>query len=208
MTITFPRNDLFDGVDFEYEDCIFEPMVRQNVSRQENGSPIAVDLGEPIWVATYVTGPIEDPVGFEAKLNSLDGMINTFYGGDLRRQYPKQYPDGNFVEVGTAIHTLGGDNKSIRIKGLPATFQVSVGDYFSFDYGTGERALHQAMEAVTAVGGVTPLFEIRPHLFPGAAVDDVVTFKKPRAIMKLESVSRSKRDGIFGGVTFQAYQVP
>ena len=70
---------------------------------------------------------------------------------------------------------------TMSLKGLPAAYKLSVGDYLHFDYGDpARRAFHRVAEDVTASGaGVTPVFTVTPRLRAGAAVDQIVTLIKP-----------------------------
>src|SRR5690606_26037824 len=105
---------------------------------------------------------------------------------DLRRPYPLAYPDGDFSEAGVAVHTVGEDNKSLRLDGLPSSFVISRGDYLAISEADSPApaygALYQSMETVVAVAGVTPSFEVRPHLRPGTAVNDPVILKQPSTV--------------------------
>jgi hypothetical protein len=214
MSITFPRTDVM-SVDM----APGKPprlVSRQELSRQANGITRGKDLGSAIWMIDFSTVPLDndDAVAYEALLNSLDGVINGFEAYDIRRPYPAAYPDGNFIDSGT-IFTIGSDNKSIRLKTLPANFALSVGDYFSFDYGSSpsSRAYHQVVEAITASGaGTTAAFEVRPHfrspelLTPSPAIP--VTFKRPAGIFNLMpgSVDPVHVGPVHSSVAFSAYQ--
>lgn len=193
MAVSFPLADLMDVIQEIEPLKLFE---RQEYSRAASGVTYGKSLGSSLWMGSWTTKPMrhDDALDFEARLNTLDGVINTFYGEDVRRRYPKMYPNGTFDESAAAIHTLDTDGQ-IRIDGLPAGFVISRGDYFHFDYGTPtNRALHQASETVVCDGaGLSPLFEVRPHIRQGAEVDLAVSFKRPRAIFTLEPDSISKR---------------
>ncbi len=210
MTIAFPRSDILTSI--KYADQVWTLVSRQEYSRQANGVTRAKDFGSALWNAQYTTAPLpnDDAIAFEAALNSLDGVINSFYAGDLRRIYPRAHADGNFTDS-AKIASIGGDGKSLSLNTLAAGFQLSVGDYLSFDYGTGpSRALHQLVEAVTANGsGVTPIFEVRPYLQPGATTGTAVTMKRPAAAMVLmpASIQPKIQSGVFTAISFQAIQL-
>lgn len=211
MAITFPRTDVIEAL---YQDQPFELMERQEISRSQGGTPYAKSLSEAIWTVSMQTVPMhnDDSLDFVAILRSLDGSIGTFTAHDLRRPYPREYPDGNFTDSGK-LKTINENNKAVSLKGLPASFKVSRGDYFSFNFGSGRRALHQAMESVTADGsGDTTEFEVRPHIRPGVALspDVSVVFKKPSAIFVMEpgSLRPSRLNAIHEQYSFSAVQVP
>src|SRR5882724_1815525 len=159
MALTYPRTDIITSV--RYADQVLSLKSRQEMSTQSDGAVRGKDLGSALWTVEYTTVQMRCDAGvtFEAKLNSLDGVINAFEAGDLRRPYPLNYQSGVFSDAGQ-INSINANNKAVSFKNLPAGFVLSVGDYFHFDYG-GKRALHQLMESVTANGsGITSEVEI------------------------------------------------
>jgi len=149
----------------------------------------------------------------EAILNSLEDGIFTFYAGDLRRQYPREYPTGVFADT-AKIQTVGGNYKSLVINSAPANFKISRGDYFHFNFTdpvTSDpiRYLGQVMETVTCNGsGVSPSFEVRPHLNTSDISGQALVFKKPTGVFKLVngSVKVTQVDVMKSTVSFSAYQ--
>lgn len=211
MAITFPLTELMDLCEYSPEGQPWELGRRQEFSRTAGGRTIGKDLGGPLWAGGFSTIPlhVDDMLDVEAVLNSLDGVIGTFEARDLRRDYPRLHADGNFNDTGTIFSVTS--NKAISLAGLDIGFTVSRGDYLHFDHG-GNRYLLQAMESATATsGGVTPEFEVRPHLPAGLPLSPAipVTLKKPSAICSIVPGSISKRmiSGIHGVVSFQAMQV-
>jgi len=207
MTISFPRTDILS---VGFSDQTFTLMMRQEYSRTASGVTYGKDLGDPLWTATYTTQPLanDEAVAYEAKLNSLDGVIHPFEAGDLRKTAPRLYPAADFNDV-AVIETIGTNNKSISLSGLEAGFVLSVGDFLEFDYGT-NRALHQIMESVTAdEDGTTTEFEVRPHIRAGAEFGAPVRLKNPSALMALQpgSIKVSASGGIHTVISFGAIQV-
>lgn len=207
MAINSPRADIFTLTD--YQDQTFQLQSRQELSRTAGGQTLAKDLGSCLWLGSWTTWPIpnDDALAFEAALNSLDGAIQAFEAGDLRRLYPRLYPDGAGANDG-ALATVTSA-KTMTLSGLAAGQVISAGDYLSFTYGT-SRALHQAAESVAANGsGVTPAFEVRPYIRAGYALSAVVKLKLPRGLFTLmpNSVSSKLNGGLHSVVTFQAVQV-
>jgi hypothetical protein len=207
MAITFPRTDIITSVG--YTDQTFMLMSRQEISGQANGVLRGKDLGSALWTASYTTIELlnADAIAFEAALNSLDGLTNAFEAGDLRNRYPRNYPTGSFTDSGV-LATVGSNNKSLSISGLPANFVISAGDYFHFTYST-SRALHQAVETVTASGaGLSPVFEVRPFIRPGYTISNAVTFKLPNGqfILQPNSISTTLKSMVSSAVSFKAMQ--
>jgi len=206
MSISFPRTDILSSLRITAGP--FRLVSRQEMSRQANGVSRGKDFGSPLWFFDCTSAPIykDDAPGIEAPFHSLDGVINTFEAGDLRRPYPRAHADGNFVDGGT-LHTVDASRKSIRLNNLGAGFQLSVGDYLAFNYGA-FRALHQVMEAATADGaGLTPLFEVRPHVRDGYTLTAAVTLKNPKGIFTLLPDSYEPQvQGAFTVINFKAVQ--
>lgn len=210
MAISFPRTDIMSAV--AWEDQGWDLRERQELSRQANGITRGKSFGSALWTMAPRTVSLanELAVDYEAMLHSLDGVIGSFYAGDLRRPYPKEHADGDFTETSAAIHTIDANNKAVRIDGLPVAFIISRGDYFSITPTAGTPALYQAMETVTVDGaGISPLFEVRPHLRPGTAVDDVVSFKVPVAVFGLDpsSIESRRMGALHSAISFRAVQL-
>lgn len=211
MAITFPLTGLMSLCEYSPSGRPWELVHRQEFSRTAGGRTIGKDLGGPLWAGGFSTIPlhIDDMLDVEAVLNSLDGVIGTFEARDLRRPYPKEHADGNFNDTGV-IQSVQ-NNKAISLAGLDIGFKISRGDYLQFTYAS-NRYLIQAMEDATAVsGGVTPEFEVRPHLPPNMPLSPAISvvLKEPSAICVLVpgSVSKSMLSGIHGTVSFEAMQV-
>lgn len=108
------------------------------------------------------------------------------------------------------IASLGANNKSLSLSGLTEGFALSRGDMLAFDYGDpARRALHRIAEAAVAdAAGITPVFEVRPHIRPGASAGLPVRLVKPAAKMILMpgSLQVSAADEFRTAISFQAIQ--
>lgn len=209
MAITFPRTDIMTMVDYSADTAPPQLVTRQEFSRQGSGRTIGKDFGSALWLVNYVTAPLlnDDASAFEAVLDTLDGVVNTFEACDLRKTMPRLYPTGAGANNGVLL-SVNANNKALALSGLAAGQVVSVGDYLSFTYGSA-RALHRVAEAVTANGsGVTVQFEVRPHIRPGFTLTNAVTLKNPRGIFTLVpgSVSSKPSNDVCSIISFQAMQ--
>jgi hypothetical protein len=207
MSLSFPLVDLQSFVPIASQSFLL--ISRQELSRQANGITIGKDFGSAIWMPEFSTDVVnnDDAVAYEAKLNSLDGVINMFAAGDLRRRYPRAYPTGNFNDTGV-LASVNANNKALAISGLDPSFVLSIGDYLSFDY-SGGRALHQVVEAATADGsGATTQFEVRPHIRAGYTVSTPITLKKPQGyfILMPGSIQAKSNGPVTSVVSFKAVQ--
>jgi hypothetical protein len=165
----------------------FQLEYRNELSRMAGGNPRVADLGPELWLTRIQTTDLlrEEFLQADAEFNKLRGSLNTFLAYPPYSWYPQKDKLG--VALGSAavqIHAVGGDNKSLRLKGLPAGYVLTKGDFLSFIHGTTKYALHQLTTGATADGGgITPLFEVAPHLRAGVAVDLNVTLVRPHCEM-------------------------
>lgn len=182
-----------------------------------SGEMLAAQLAPPRWSGSVslVAMTHAKAAEVQALFEALDGPMNSFYLYAPQKQFPVMDPDGSILGTDTpTIHTIGVNNRSLRLQGLPEGYVLSVGDFLSFSYGENpeRRAFHRVVERVVASSsGVTPLFEMRPHLRPGVAVDLPVALVRPAA--KVFVVPDSFTPGTASaawteGMSFQVMQRP
>lgn len=217
MSIGYPL-DILPG--FPGWTTDFDLMWRQEQSRQANGRTIVKDLGSPLWRGGYVTRSLKPNLldEWRAKLDALENGMQTFKGYPLSRCYPIAYPSGawptgdSFNGLTATIYAVGVDNKSLRVDLLPAGFELRVGDMIQITRASDpvRYDLHRVMEAATADGsGITPSFEVRPHLWPGVAENDLVAVKRPwcpMAIVPGSIASPADPSTGRGSISFQAVE--
>lgn len=216
MAVLFPRStaSLADTLRIMSVRWILQE--QQEYSGLGSGEFLVADLGPRLWKAdvAFATMADADAAEVQADFETLDGGMSEFYLYDPRKRYPRADPDGSILGASSVqIATLGSNNKSLTVSGLPAGYVLSKGDFFHFDYGTSpvRRALHRIVETVTANGaGVSPVFEVRPHFRAGVQTGLAVKLKKPAAKMRLIPGSFDPGMGNLGGITsgmaFQAMQ--
>lgn len=207
MAITFPVDILstFPGWSTD-----FDLNYRQEQSTTANGAVIAKDLGSPLWKATFQSRSlrINELDQWRARLKALENGLQTFIGWPTSRAFPIAYPNGSWP-TGGAFSGSGQVNsitsRSLSLKGLPAGYVVSVGDYIQVG-----SDLYQALETATADGtGVTGSFEVRTYVWPSTAINAAAKLIKPSCPMRLLpgtlSSTASLPDGR-GAITFQAVE--
>ncbi|AKR55700.1 hypothetical protein XM25_07795 [Devosia sp. H5989] len=191
MALTEPI-DLLSG--FPGWSTSFDLLWRQEQSRQASGRTRVKDLGSPLWWASYISRSLSpnELDYWRARLDVLENGLLTFTGYSLTRCFPIAYPMGSwptgddFDGVSATIHTLGANNKSLRVTDLPAGFQFSIGDMIQVTTATGKDYLFRVNEAALADGtGLTPTFEVRPHFPAGVSEGDTVSVKRPSIPMVL-----------------------
>lgn len=182
----------------------FSLLWRQEHSRHASGRTRVKDFGTPLWQASYVSTTLSPNTldQWRARLAALEGGLNTFIGYPLSRCRPTLHPGSSVLPEGE-LHTIDENNKAVRVDGLTG-ITLSVGDFVQI----GDH-LYQVMEAAVTVDGLTPLFEVRPHLAPGTALEDVVLIARPSVAMTLVpgsiSASADPRTGR-GSISFQAIE--
>jgi hypothetical protein len=184
MALTYPLDLL---ADFPGHVTEFELVWRQEQSRQASGRTIGKDFGSPIWRLSAVSRQMwmNELDQWRARLDALEGGQKTFRGYAMSRARPIQHPgfggDAPALPDTAYLHTINANRKAIRVDGLNG-ISLSVGDMISID----GRDVHRVMEAVTAVAGLTPLFEIRPHLWADVVTDLPVSIDRPSCVMAVD----------------------
>ncbi len=207
MSVSYPL-DLFDTWPVLTKRFVLG--YRQSLSRtgyQVTGA----DLADPVWLGSFETVSLQEEqcVSFEALLNSLGGVMETFRARDTRREYPLAQSSGVFTDTGT-VAEISVDGTSLSITGLDAGFRISLGDYVTMTYG-GNRYLLQCVEptgALASGAGLTGLFQTSPPPPYDLAVGQAVNFKLPRCLMRVEpgSVAYNSGEGLTGSVSFNGVQ--
>jgi hypothetical protein len=161
----------------------------QETSGQASGQIIVKDLRSPIWRMKVDCGglDIRRLRVIRGLIDALGGSRDSFYAWDPASQFPAADPNGSILGTSNVqIGGLGGDSKSLWLKGAPPGYVLTVGDLLAFDF-NGRRALHQVGEASVAANGsgVTPVFGITPHLRQGATINAAVALVRPAAEMRI-----------------------
>lgn len=195
------------------ESATFHPSWGQEISGQASGQVRVKDLRPMLWRATLQTREFnhDDVSQVQADLMLMEGSLDTFYCYNPRRPYPQADPDGSLLGASTVlIHAIGGSNRTLRLSGLPIGYQITKGDFLSFDYGSpGSRALHIVNDTVAADGsGLTASFGVQPPIRPGASVGLEVELVQPSGEFRIVPGSdRINTQGFFSTVRFEAVQV-
>lgn len=183
---------------------------QSEMSNQASGGRYWKNLGPSYWVATITTSMIDD-VNYEevlALLRALQITDGTFLCTNMRRRFPKLDPAGSTLGAST-VQINSVSSNQISLKGLPAAYALSLGDYLSVDYGSPtEHILFQMLEPVTANGsGVTGLFAVAPDVPAAMAVNNAVVLKNPVCQMCVIDNSIQRSDGfLFSSLVFKAVE--
>lgn len=171
------------------------------------------EMADPLWTAEVVIDTVyhREASQIAATIRKLFGAQEAFWLYDPVKQYPEADPTGATLGASVVkVNTLGGDNKSLRFSGLPAGYTLTLGDKFQINYVGGRSYFGEVSETVAAPGsGITPAFEVFPHLPSGLAVNDTVTLIRPACKMFImpKSFRQGTQDGMFHhGIGFTAMQ--
>lgn len=190
MALTLPLSlaDFFDTL--KVRSAPFVLIEQQEYSGLGTGEGLAHDLGPRLWQAQVESAPmaLAEAQALLARIEALDGSINAFYAYNPSKAYPDADPSGSILGASTpTIHTIASNRKEMRLTGLPAGYVLTAGDMLAVDYGSpSRRALIRIVTGATASGGgLTPLFEVRPHLRPGIVTTLPVSLVKPAMKAKI-----------------------
>lgn len=179
----------------------FDLLYRQEHSRTAGGSTTTKDFGTPLWQAKYESHSLRpnELDQWRAKFKVLEGSLQRFMGWPMSRAFPIAYPLGVGMPDVSAVKlaTLGANNKTLTLSGLPAGYIASVGDYIQI-----ARNLYQIVD-------MSDGFEVRPHLATGTAVGNIVQLVRPSVPMIIIPNSLSTvadRSTGRGTISFQAIE--
>lgn len=215
MALVFPLSLAAFADKLRIASAPFVLQEQQQLSGLGTGDVIAAQLAPSRLTAQVTIAPMSHIKAREiqALIESLNGPQHSFYLYSPANCYPADDPGG--VKLGSStvtIASLGANNKSLALSGLPAGYKITAGDALSFDYGVNpvRRAYHRAAEgAVATGGGATPQFELSHPLRPGVVTGVAVTLKKPAAKMFIEPGSLSiQHAGSLSTISFKAVQRP
>ena len=178
------------------------------------GHDMQSEMARPKWTADVSLGSNynNNQKQIAAVMRTLQGSQNAFMLNDPLSKYPQSDPTGALLGGSRVqVHTVGANNRSVRLKGLPATYVLTVGDKGQIVFGSNPERNYffEISETVTAAAGVTPLFEVFPHLPVGIAVDQTVILAKPACKMILlpGSFNPGQATGLHAdGLTFKAIE--
>jgi hypothetical protein len=189
MSLSFPLA-LADLADLLPVAAVAWNELRQDAtSALGSGEWLTHELGPPLHEAEVRTArmPHARAEQLRARLRTVNGGAH-FYLCNPTMLYPQADPGGAVLgSASVVIASINANRRALALSGLPAGYVITMGDYLHVDYDAPpRRALLQAAEGATANGsGVTPEFDVRPHLRPGITAALAVSLKKPAAKVKI-----------------------
>lgn len=165
------------------------PRYQQEFSGLGSGEILTADLGPMLWDARIETAPMTIAAAeqMRARFELLDGATRSFLLFNPLMKYPQADPTGSILGASTVtITAIGADRNTVTLGGLPAGYDITIGDMFSVIHSTSRYALIRFAETMSADGtGALGPIEVRPYLRSGITTTLEVTLKKPVAKVKL-----------------------
>jgi len=198
----------------------FEPQRIDYGAPEASGRQGGVQAGWPLWGALYQIDR-SDPQSadeWRAFLARLRGRIRRFYAWDTTRPLPLAYAfglpagfDGAASDWSQSIDADG--DAQLTLEGLPAGFEISLGDYVGFKWGSGfeRRTMARAVLPATANGSGTAAVTVEPPLDTALVPTDATAhFDQPRCVMQLvpdnSELGPIVEAGVLAGGTIAAIQ--
>jgi len=216
MAISFPLTtaDFFGGL--RVASCRFTLGGAMMQSRTEGGEIITARRGTRLWQASVTLAPTAHRAAeaVSARLAMLADAGASLLLHPLPVCTPAYDPSGaQLIGFTVTVHTLAANNVEMRLQGCPPGYTLAQGEFLGFGYGSNpiRRAVHQIVStSVVASGaGVTPIFEVRPAIRPGALVGATVSLIRPTIQAQIVPGSAnygSADPAATGGISFAAIQ--
>ena len=185
MAITRPYPLTFLADVLPIQSVTWDSKRNDELSGTGGGRVWQAELADPLWMAKVVIDKDRHDVikQLAAKVRSLHGAQYDFWLYDPLSKYPQADPAGVILGASTVqVHSVGEDRHTLRLKGLPASYQLTLADKGQVAFSTDPvlNFFFEFSEGVVADGsGVTPEFEVFPHVPIGVVADDAVTLAKP-----------------------------
>jgi|GEM_PF-5771598 len=144
------------------------------VSRAAGGTIYSALTGPRLWQGSIQCADYthEGNRRIEALLALVQTPGNYFQMTPPKGNRPINYAGSGFTDVATNGSQTAGN--TLKLKGLPASFKVSAGDYLSFVGGGVHRLYQVAADVTAAVGGTVTVTLTQPiptSLLPDADTD-------------------------------------
>src|SRR5690606_38180213 len=137
-----------------------------------------------------------------------------FYGRDLKRRFPRAYPNGfagmtragggSFAAGTASSWSVNTSRDVLTLNGLPASFSLSKGDYGGFSWTTSgqqRRHLVRAVEAATANGSGVAVITVEPAVHKVVPSGATARLANPDCLMRLTPETRIGPVDLTGAVS-------
>ncbi len=167
------------------ESIVFDLQRNDEISGSGDGRIWQAELAPPLWTAevTFAHMSNDKAKQIAALVRKLNGSQESFFLCDPISRFPQYDSDGS--KLGSAvvrINSIITARNAFSLGGLPAGYRMTLGDKMAITFGSNPTryAFLEVSETVVAnAQGVTPSFQIYPHLPTGIAVNAVVDLTNP-----------------------------
>lgn len=162
------------------------------------------ELANPLWMADLELshGPFQSLKQLAAIIRSLQGSQESFWLYDPTSAFPQADPKGAVIGASVVeVMAVGAQRRTLRLKGLPPLYQLTVGDKLQIQYADGSlNFFGEFSESIAANGaGQTAEVQVFPHVPLGIAADLQVTLVKPAC--KVFVMPKGHNPGKTSGIT-------
>lgn len=172
-------------------------------SRSQSGMIWTTAYGQRLWVGsvTTATSSIEDHRRFAAIASSLTQPGNYFQFTPKLKSRPLNWTGVQADFDLIKINGIVSPGHSIRLKGLPPNFRISIGDFLSFNINGCSRLYEVAADAQADISGICNDVTLTHPITHGAVpIDDSPVYMSP-PLLTCQIVPGSLKRGSIGLVT-------
>lgn len=195
MADPIPLADFFDKLRIRWGSQFYLPGNRIS-SRTRGGEIIDAKIGNSLWTGsvTAVTRTTQQLAEVQGMIERIDGAGLPFLVHALPACGPAFDRDGAIIAGHSPqINVIAGNRLSTSIKGLAASYVLTVGDLLSVTYGSNpvRYSMHRVTAGGTANGsGAMTGVGLWPPLPDGVATNAPITLYKPviKAVLVPDSV--------------------
>lgn len=211
-TFPLPLEDFFEGLPIQsFNSDLGEAM---EANQTGAGEITTADLGPRLWRndITIRVGYYADIERVKAKLNILRQANRSLLVHSMPFMYPQYDPDGSILGASVvSLDFVSPNNREVILAGLPENYELTVGDFISFTYGSNpiRYAMHQVVKGKVATALGTALIELSPFIRPGYVLGQTVRLIKPvyKAVVVPGSTKTGESSGqMTNGIQFSLVQ--
>lgn len=184
MTLTFPLPaSTFFGT-LPITSFTFDLGEALEMNETGNGEILTADIGQRLWRIDCACPGLQytEIERVKAKLDVLRYAGRSLIISAMPMKAPQNDPTGAILGLSAPVlNMVAGNNRELRIGGLPAGYVLDCGDVLSFQYGSNpvRYAYHRIIVGGAANGaGLSPLLEVAPFIQPGYSLGAAVKLIK------------------------------
>lgn len=153
-------------------------------SRTAGGEVIVDRIGVSLWSVQLKMGRLtpQETSSVQALIEAAIGPGRSVMTTPPQNAAPITDPSGTSIATAAPqISAIDRAASTIDISGMPSTYQLLRGDYFSINFGPGseQTTLHRIAENKPAVFGAVSNIQIEPNLPVGVNIGAAIRFVRP-----------------------------